>query len=101
MSAHAYIAHLIESFPCLRSKIEFGGDDRWWPGGEFDVVKFMRDAGPWSSGEKQAARFVASVWNPALAKRRGWLFDLVHACSVLDSDNRDAVIAWMRSPRWP
>jgi hypothetical protein len=101
MNAHIYIRHLIEQFPCLRSKLEFGGA-RWWDArGEFAVVKFMRDAGPWSSGEKQAARFIVTVWNPIYAKRRGWTFDLVHACSVLDEDNRHAVIVWMQHPRWP
>lgn len=87
-----FIIALVESFPCLVGK---------WQG-KWDVAKFVKYSGAWSSGERYAALFVASVWNPYDAKRRrGWTFNVVEALGTWDSGNRRAFLNWAANPYWP
>jgi hypothetical protein len=96
MTASQYILSLIETFPCLREKVRGKFND-----GQFDADHFMEAAGPWSSGERRCALFIVNVWDPVYAKEKGWTFDLIDACSVLDDGNRAALIAWITCPRFP
>ncbi len=93
----AYIIALADSFPCLRGKVEGCG----FTAETWDVDRWVRYSGPWSHGEQLAAMFVAYVWNWSDAKAKKWKFDAVDALSVWDNSNRNAFIAWAKSPVWP
>jgi hypothetical protein len=88
---------IAESFPCLRGCIL----DACFFEGQFDPDDLARNMRYWSHGEKLAARFILTVWNPSEARKRGWRFDAAEALAVWDSDNRAAYIAWCRNPIYP
>lgn len=92
---YPYILALAASFPCLAHKVESFA----WP--RFDVDTWMRAAGPWSSGEKYAAAFIACVWNPGYAESKGWRFDVLEAFGTWDTGNRRAFLNWAADPIWP
>lgn len=80
--------------PTIRHKMEM------WSPPRFDVDVFMDMAGKWSTGEYLTARFIASVWNPASAKKRKWLLDVTNL-ATLDRSTRELIIQWVNSPVWP
>ena len=98
--------NLARSFPSLRRKLE--------PSEGFDALGLWRAAQPWSHGERCAAAFVLSVWNP----KGEWTlpeghedretdspaplpFDFHDAYGVWDDEHRQAFLAWARDPWWP
>jgi hypothetical protein len=92
---HAYILALINSFPCLRGKLQQLG----WT--KFDVERWLEFAQPWSSGERKAALFIACVWDPSYASKPETTFNVIGACGTWGDDNRAAFLAWVASPVWP
>lgn len=74
------ICSLISEFPCLKS---MGLRPETWNPGEFDLqaLKF-------STGERAAAQFVLSVWNPRTSWKCG-RFDVVEATSGVDQGKRN------------
>ena len=89
----AYIVELARSFPCLRHLVS--EDPEQW-----DVDSFMASRGV-SSGEWIIMQFVAQVWNPSYAKRKGWAFDLVGGFGRIDTKSQSVIVAWASNPRWP
>jgi hypothetical protein len=63
-----------------------------------------------SGGEKDAALFVLSVWNPSTdwnewvgltrGGERGGIFDMHRALGNWDEKHREAFVAWARRPWW-
>lgn len=97
---------LARSFPSLRPKLRAAES--------FNAAALWQDAQPWSHGEKCAAAFVLSVYNPT----GEWTlpdghedrfpespaplpFDLHDAYGVWDDAHRNAFVAWARAPWWP
>lgn len=89
-----YILHLARSFPCLEHKVSHLTWQTW------DVDKFMEASAAWSSGERQCAKFIASVWNPLYAKGQGWTVDLMDFATA-DARNRQPLIDWLYAPLFP
>jgi hypothetical protein len=93
---HAYILALINSFPCLRVKLKI----LQWE--KFDVQRWLKMSGPWSSGEHHAARFVACVWDPSFAAKPATAFNVIDAIATWGlGGDRDAFLTWAASPVWP
>lgn len=78
----------------------------------WDATKFAEYCAPMSSGEKEAALFVLSVWNwmddwaqfglsrgPKEDAFRG-RFDVHRALSSWDDDHTKAFLAWASAPWW-
>ncbi len=86
------ICNLIRTFPCLAGMRIVPSE---WNADEFDLrsLKF-------SSGERNAAQFVLSVWNPNTKWQCGQ-FDLVEAAARLDDTHRNAITQWLQKPWWP
>jgi hypothetical protein len=96
---------LARSFPALRS----APNALFHP---WHALRFAEHYRSGSGGEKDAALFVLSVWNPTtdwrklakLARDRGptgGLFDVHRALGNWDTSNRAAFLAWARDPWWP
>lgn len=98
MSPRAYILTLVLSFPCLAAKERALGmltEEKW------DVDAFMKGTRGWSRAEREAALFVANVWNPGYAAERRWRFDAMEAVAIWDNGNRRAYYNWVANPCWP
>jgi hypothetical protein len=78
----------------------------------WDALRFAEFYRPGSSGEKDAALFVLSVWNPSTNWKRlaklsrdrgptGGFFDVHRALGNWDDANRAAFLEWARNPWWP
>ena len=78
----------------------------------WDQKKFARwGSGPAAtSGSRQAAAFVLSVWNGSQPEDGGWWneapyhvgrFDVVEALAVWDAHHRNAFVGWCLQPFWP
>jgi hypothetical protein len=102
----ARLSRLARSFPALASAPARLFAAPW------DPIEFAEYYRPASSGEKDAALFVLSVWNPTtdwrklakLARDRsptGGFFDVHRALGNWDVGNRAAFLAWARDPWWP
>ena len=101
----ARFEELARSFSALRGA----------PGALFapwDALRFAEFYRTGSSGEKDAALFVLSVWNPSTNWRRvtklsrdpgplGGFFDVHRALANWDNGNRAAFLEWARNPWWP
>lgn len=96
---------LVRSFPTLRHV----SAELFRP---WDAVRFAQLFRSASGGEKDAALFVLSVWNPTtdwrklakLARDRsptGGFFDVHRALGNWDFENCAAFLAWARDPWWP
>ncbi len=92
-----FIIALADSFPALRHKVDL----MQITPGSWDVDLWMKNARNWSHAERQAALFVAMVWNYSGAISKKWRFDAVDALSVWDGGNRGAFINWAANPVWP
>lgn len=70
--------------------------------GHFDARYFARWANRslYSSGERHAARFILSVWNPRVRWAIG-RFDLHDALGTWDLEHRAAFARWTAAPWWP
>lgn len=77
----------------------------------WDALQFADYYRTGSGGEKDAALFILSVWNPTsnwrtlarLARDRsptGGLFDVHRALGNWDAENRQAFLEWARDPWW-
>ena len=99
MSARGYIILLALSFPCLAAKEKALGDLLTESG--WDVDGLMKSTRGWSRAEKEAALFIANVWNPGYAQERRWRFDAMEAVALWDNGNRQAYLEWVTQPRWP
>ncbi|MFZ5895530.1 MAG: hypothetical protein ACOY0T_31020 [Myxococcota bacterium] len=97
---------LTRSFPSLRRRVAPELFKPW------DAVRFAKYCVPMSSGEKEAALFVLSVWNwmddwsefglvaaPAGEANRG-RFDVHRALSRWDDEHVKAFVAWAAAPWW-
>ena len=97
---------LARSFPSLRRKLRAAES--------FDAMSLWEAAQPWSHGEKCAAAFVLSVYNP----KGEWSlpeghedrfpdspaplpFDFHDAYGVWDDEPRQAFVKWAQAPWWP
>ena len=89
------ILAIIRSFPCLRGR--FG---QWRPK-EFKPDEFWKGTAGMSHGELLCAQFILNVWNSHYAQAKGWTFDVIEFASVLDYENRLALLQWMANPIWP
>ena len=98
------LEHLARSFSALKS----APTELFHP---WDAVRFAGHYRCGSGGEKDAALFVLSVWNPTtdwgklarLARDRsptGGLFDVHRALGNWDIANRAAFLEWARDPWW-
>lgn len=87
----ARLLALARSFPSLDRKLP--ADFEWDPLG---FVAILRGA---SHGERCAAQFVLSVWNPTARFSVG-KFDLQDAIGTWDREHRAAFAAWCREPWW-
>jgi hypothetical protein len=98
------IEQLARSFQALRTAPHHLFDP-------WDPLRFADYYRTGSSGEKDAALFVLSVWNPMTNWRRvaklardrgptGGLFDVHRALSNWDPANRAAFLHWARDPWW-
>lgn len=78
----------------------------------FDAEAFARCWAPGSGGEKDAALFVLSVWNPETDWREigllarddgptGGRFDVHRALGNWDNEHARAFLAWAAAPWWP
>ncbi len=92
-----FIIALADSFPALRSKVDL----MQLTPEDWDVDLWMKNARKWSHAERQAALFVATVWNYSGAISKRWRFDAVDALSVWDRGNRTAFLNWAANPVWP
>ena len=94
------------SFPSLRRAIPTRLFRPW------DAIRFAQYCVPMSSGEKEAALFVLSVWNssddwsefglacaPGEDANRG-RFDMHRALSRWDDEHMRAFAAWVAAPWW-
>lgn len=98
---------LIRSFPSLRSMpIPVPGPNAA-TAYAFDAIEFARSNAPRSSGEKDAALFVLSVWDSSqdwaefgLSNRGRGRFELHSAMSNWDVAHRAAFVAWAATPFW-
>ena len=61
----------------------------------------MADLGVWSSGERHAKLFIASVWGPAWPSEHGLEFDIVKAIGVWDVRHKRAFFQWCLDPSSP
>lgn len=104
VSTAGRIEQLARSFRALRH----APPDVFQP---WDPLRFANYYRIGSSGEKDAALFVLSVWNPMTNWRRvaklardrgptGGLFDVHRALSNWDAANRAAFLNWARDPWW-
>jgi len=97
---------LARSFPTLRYRLPPELFAPW------DAIRFAKYCVPMSSGEKDAALFVLSVWNstddwsefglvrgPESDLLRG-RFDVHRAISNWDDGHRRAFAAWVAAPWW-
>jgi hypothetical protein len=91
---------LARTFPTLRRKLEHV--ERW------DPIAFATSAAPWSGGEKDAALFVLSVWDPAtdwsefgLERDGKGRFEVHVALGNWDPAHRAAFVTWASRPWWP
>lgn len=102
--------HLVESFPTLRR-----GTDPKLLEPRFDARRFAERWATGSGGERDAALFVLSVWNPGddwsqfgltrpsstgMGTDCGF-FDLHTALGNWDEAHRAAFVAWCAAPWWP
>lgn len=89
---------LARTFPTLRRKL--GHVELW------DPIQFATMAAPWSGGERDAALFVLSVWDPATdwsefgLTREGGRFNLHVALGNWDDEHRKAFVQWAARPWW-
>ena len=101
----ARLERLARSFSALRS----APVELFHP---WDAARFAEHFRPGSSGEKDAALFILSVWNPTTNWRRvarlardrsptGGFFDVHRALANWDHGNRRAFLDWAREPWWP
>jgi hypothetical protein len=101
----APIERLARSFPAL----EVAPSRLFYPA--WDPVRFAENYRAGSGGEKDAALFVLSVWNPTtnwwkvarLARDRtplGGYFDVHRALGNWDPSNRSAFLEWAKDPWW-
>ena len=105
MNPTDYIFTLINSFPCLRSKVKHLNVTEPHPlrpeEYTFDADRFHRSMAGWSSGERLCGLFILNVWNPGYARNCGWTFDVIEFMSVASQSNLEPVINWMLNPYWP
>ena len=96
---------LARSFPALQRAPSDLFQSSW------DAVRFAEHYRTGSGGEKDAALFVLSVWNPTtnwrkvarLARDRtpmGGFFDVHRALGNWDPAHRRAFLEWARDPWW-
>jgi len=92
LSKEDRICGLIREFPSLAI---LGIEPQDWNPEEFDKrsLKF-------SQGERSAAQFVLSVWNPNTRWQCG-RFDAIEAASRLDEAHRAIITRWLQAPWWP
>ena len=83
---------LARGFPSMRGA---PGVEPWDPG---ELNRWA--AGPASSGERHAARFLLSVWDPATGWEAG-RFDVLEALRIWDVTDRAAFLEWAADPWWP
>lgn len=108
MTMHQRLQALILSFPTLRRTPE-----ELLPTPAWDPIRFAQFWATGSGGEKDAALFVLSVWNPetdwaaqkdshGLRRRvaESGRFDLHTALSNWDPEHRAAFVAWCKDPWW-
>jgi len=99
---------LVESFPTIRrTSLDHQLDEY----GDWDAVRFAKSWLCGSGGEKDAALFVLSVWNPETdwedtagltrGGERGGFFNVHQALGNWDDGHRAAFLAWARKPWWP
>lgn len=93
---------LVLSFPTLAR-----GTDRKLLEPRFDAVRFAERWASGSGGERDAALFVLSVWNPdddwrgsGLDRDGSGRFALHTALANWDSEHRAAFVAWCADPWW-
>lgn len=101
------MCELVWSFPTLRRTPA----TTMVTAGDWDSIAFANYWATGSGGEKDAALFVLSVWNPAsdweeccgLSRggENGGRFNLHTALGNWDDGHRSAFIAWARAPWWP
>lgn len=95
MKAREYIIYLLNTFHSLEGQFKDLTPENW------NVDDFMKRTRAMTTGEKQAALFVANVWNPSYATERKWKFCAITAISTWDSQHRQAFLHWAQDPRWP
>ena len=88
-------------FPSLHTKLP----------GPFDALRLWKDAACWSHGERLAAAFVLSVYNPdgiwgqpdecGAGDPPPLVFDLHEALCTWDARHRAAFLTWASNPWWP
>ncbi len=86
------MADLARGFPSTRGA---PGIDPWHPG---ELNRWA--TGPASHGERHAARFLLSVWDPSIEWEAG-RFDVMEALRVWDMPHRAAFLRWAAEPWWP
>lgn len=62
------------------------------------LEEFEQALGVMSSGEAQMAKFFASVW---FHHNEDYGFDLVHAVSQIDLNERRLIVEWIAKPFYP
>lgn len=82
------------------------------PWDQLKVLRWLCEFGG-SHGERCAAQFLLSVWNPStdwvdMAREHGYenpegagRFDMQEALGVWDRHHRAAFVAWVQEPWWP
>ena len=79
--------YLIESFPCLKGRAAWRGDDS---------KHFKASMRGMSTSERHCAEFVLMVWNRFENKK----FNLGEAAAKLDDENLAPIRAWLAKPWW-
>lgn len=95
MKPREYIIQLLNTFPSLEIRYQNLAPENW------DVDEFMKNTRGMTTAEKQAALFIANVWNPSYATERKWKFCAITALSTWDRTHRDAFREWAAQPYWP
>lgn len=91
-----YILALARCLPGIAFKLED------WTPEDWDIDRFMKASGPWSSGEKVLARFIASVWNPtAAASTKQWRYDATDIALSINAADRRVILQWIANPVYP
>jgi len=89
-----YILALARCLPGLARKLN------GWTPENFDIDRFKRAAGPWSSSERVLACFIVSVWNPHAAKP-DWVCEVTDLASSINWEDCKVILLWIANPVYP
>lgn len=93
-TAEVKILYLCALFPWLGRKITFSQNG-------FDATFLEKASRPWSTGERQVALFIITVWAGHNWTGKGKQFDFTTAASTCGEREMEIITNWMKDPFWP